>query len=100
VSELPFGDQYGIQEFLDLGVAGLGVGQDFTNEVHWALDFMPLLPLYYYGGIDHLCGCCYVEQKQFPIGWGDNDRGLWQEFLELVKRVLSLERPCEPVNFL
>jgi hypothetical protein len=71
VSKLPFGDQYSVQEFLNLGVVGLGVIQDFTNELHWALDLegVPLLlPLYYQGGTDHLRGCHYVEQKWFPIG--------------------------------
>jgi hypothetical protein len=50
VSELPFGDQHDIQEFLDLAVASLGVGQDFTNEVDWALNLksMSLLLLPYY----------------------------------------------------
>jgi hypothetical protein len=50
VSELPFGDQHGIQEFLDLGVASLRVEQYFTNEVDRALNLksMSLLLLLYY----------------------------------------------------
>jgi hypothetical protein len=49
VSKLPFDDQYGVQEFFDLGVVGLEVGQDLTNELHWVLDLesVPLLLLYY-----------------------------------------------------
>jgi hypothetical protein len=50
VSELPFGDQYNVHEFLDLGIAGLEVRQDLTNKVHWALDLesVSLLLLLYY----------------------------------------------------
>jgi hypothetical protein len=34
VPELAFGDGHSIQEFLDLQVLGLRVGEDFTDEVH------------------------------------------------------------------
>ena len=37
MAQLPLGDQDGVKELLDLGVACLGVGQDFTNKVHGAL---------------------------------------------------------------
>ena len=52
VTQLPLGDKDGVQEFLDLGVASLGIGQDHQ------------------GGADHLHGGHNVEQKRFPIGWG------------------------------
>ena len=34
VTQLPFGDKDGVQEFLDLGVASLGIRQDLANKVH------------------------------------------------------------------
>ena len=39
VMQLPLGDEDGVQELLDLGVAGLGIGQDLANEVHETLHF-------------------------------------------------------------
>ena len=71
--QLPLGDEDGVQELLDLGVAGLGIGQDLANEVHGTLQFEGVslfFLLYHQGGADHLCGGQNVEQKQFPIGWG------------------------------
>ena len=37
MTQLPLGDKDGIQEFLDLGVASLRIGQDLANEVHGTL---------------------------------------------------------------
>ena len=62
--QLPLGDQDGIKELLDLGVACLGVGQDFSNEVYGALylEGMSLFSLFYnQGGADHLSCSCDVE---------------------------------------
>ena len=39
MAQLPFGDKDGVQELLDLGVAGLGIRQDLANEVHGTLHF-------------------------------------------------------------
>ena len=39
VMQLPFGDKDDVKEFLDLGVASLGIGQDLANEVHGTLYF-------------------------------------------------------------
>ena len=41
-----------------------------------------------------------VEQKWFPVGWGDQDRGVRQELLDLVKCLLGLGRPFEVVGLL
>ena len=41
-----------------------------------------------------------VEQKRFPIGWGDQDRGFCQDLLDLVKCLLGLERQFEAVSLL
>ena len=37
--QLPLGDKDGVQEFLDLGVVSLRIGQDLTNEVLGMLYF-------------------------------------------------------------
>ena len=37
VMQLLLGDKDSVQEFLDLGVASLGIGQDLANEVHGTL---------------------------------------------------------------
>ena len=60
MAQLPLGDQDGVKELLDLGVACLGVEQDFTNEVHGVLNLegMSLFsPLYNQGDADHLSRC-------------------------------------------
>ena len=70
-----------------MGVVGLGIGQDLTNEVHGMLHFEGVslfFSLYHQGGADHLCGGRNVEQKRSPIVWGDQDWGLRQELLDLV----------------
>ena len=41
-----------------------------------------------------------VEQKRFSIGWGDLDRGLRQELLDLVKCVLGVGHLFEAVCLL
>ena len=74
VTQLPLSDKDSVQEFLDLGVASLGIGQDLTNEVHGMLHFEGVshfFSLYHQGGTDHLRGGHNVEQKRFPVGWGD-----------------------------
>ena len=66
VMQLPLSDKDGVQEFLDLGVGSLGVGQDLANEVHGTLHFEGIslfFSLYHQGGADHLCGGHNVEQK-------------------------------------
>ena len=39
-----------------------------------------------------------VEQKRFPIGWRDQDRGLCQKPLDRVKCLLGLGRPFETAD--
>ena len=39
VTRLLLGDKDGVQEFLDLGVASLGIVQDLANGVHGTLHF-------------------------------------------------------------
>ena len=76
VTQLPLGDKDGVQEFLDLGAASLGIGQDLVNKVYEMLSFEGVslfFPLYHQGGADDLCGVRNVEQEQFPIGRGNQD---------------------------
>ena len=70
VTQLLLGDKDGVQEFLDLGVASLGIGQDIANEVHGTLHFEGVslfFLLYHQGSTDHLHGGRNVEQKWFSI---------------------------------
>ena len=103
VMQLPLGDKGGIQEFLDLGVASLRIGQDLANEVHGVLYFEGVslfFSLHHQGGADHLRGGHNVEQKWFSIGRRDQDQGLCQEPFDHVKHLLGLERPFEMVGLL
>ena len=84
-----------------MGVVGHGIGQDLANEVHGTLHFEGVslfFLLYHQGGADHLRGGRDVEQKLFPIGRRDQDRGLRQKPLDLVKCLLGLERPFKVVG--
>ena len=56
--------------------------------------------LYHQGGADHLRGGRDVEQKLFPIVRRDQDRGLRQKSLDLVKCLLGLGRPFKAVDLL
>ena len=103
VMQLSVGDNDGVQEFLDLGVASLGIGQDLANEVHGTLHLEGVslfFSVYHQGGADHLRGGRNVEQKQFSIGQGGQDRGLCQELFYLVKCLLGLGCPFEAVRLL
>ena len=82
VMQLPLGDKDGVQELLDLGVVGLGIGQDLANEVNGMLYFEGValfLLLHYQGNADHLRGGRNVEQKRFFVGQRDQDRGPCQK---------------------
>ena len=86
-----------------MGVAGLGIRKDLTNEVHGAMYFesVPLFfPLHYYGGADHLRGGRNVEQERFTIGRRNLDWGLCQKPLDYVKCLLGLGHPFEMVGLL
>ena len=86
-----------------MGVASLGIGQDLDNEVHGMLHFEGVslfFSLYHQGGAGHLHGGHNVEQKWFLIGHGDQERGLCQELLDLVKCLLGLRHPFEAVGLL
>ena len=103
MTQLPLGDKDGVQDFLDLGIASLRIRQDLANEVHGMLHFEGVslfFSLYHQGGADHLCGGRDVEQKLFPVGQRDQDRGLRQKPLDRVKRLLGLGRPFEMVGLL
>ena len=74
MAQLPLGDEDGVHELLDLGVAGLRIVQDLANVVYGMLHFEGVslfFSLYHQCGADHLHGGHNVEQKRFPVGWGD-----------------------------
>jgi len=103
VTQLPLGDKDNVHEFLDLGVASLRIRQDLANEVHGTLHFEGVslfFLLYRQGSADHLRGGRNVEQKWFPIGRRDQDRGLCQKLLDNVKCLLGPGRPLETVGLL
>ena len=103
VMQLSPGDQDGIQELLDLGVASLGIGQDFANEVYGMLHLEGVscfFLFYHQGSADHLHGGRKVKQEWFPIGWWDQNRSFRKDFLDLVKCLLSLGCPHKSVSFL
>ena len=86
-----------------MGVVSLRIGQDLANEVHRMLHFEGVslfFSLYHQGDANHLRGCHEVEQKMFPIGWRDQDRGLHQKPLDRVKCLLGLGRPFEVAGLL
>ena len=56
--------------------------------------------LYHQGDADHLCGGHNIEQKRFPVGRRDQDRGLRQKPLDRVKCLLGLGCPFEMVGLL
>ena len=98
VTQLRFGDEDGIQELLDLEVAGLVIGQDLTNVVYGTLHFEGVslfFLLYHQGGADHLRGGRDVEQKGFSLGGRNYDWGLCQELFNHVKCFLGLGCPFE-----
>ena len=47
-----------------------------------------------------MCGGHNIEQKRFPVGRRDQDRGLRHEFLDLIKCLLGLGHPFEMVGLL
>ena len=47
-----------------------------------------------------MCGGRNVEQKRFSVDRRDQDWGLCQELLDLIKRLLGLERPFKMVGLL
>ena len=86
-----------------MGVVSLRIGQDLANEVHRTLHFEGVslfFLLYHQGDADHLCGGRNIEQKRFPISQRDQDQGLRQELLDLLKCLLGLGRPFKIVGLL
>ena len=86
-----------------MGVPSPRIRQDLANEVHGTLHSEGVslfFSLYHQGDADHLRGGRNVEQKQFPVSWGDQDRGLRQKPLDRAKCLLGLGRPFEAVSLL
>ena len=65
VAQLPWRDEYRVEEFLHLGVAQLGLAEYSTDEVNgslYLLDVAWLISFYDQGGANHVCGCRDVEE--------------------------------------
>ena len=64
VAELLGCDQDSVQQLLDLRTASLRLIQDFTDEIHWALDFVGMSSLFPFHDdccVDHLVSSCDVD---------------------------------------
>ena len=65
VAQLPWRDEYRVEEFLHLGVAQLGLAEYLTDEVDGSLYLVNVTWLVSFddqGGADHISGCRDVEK--------------------------------------
>jgi len=101
MAELAAGQDYCVEQFLDLGVSGLRVGQYFTDEVHRSLDRQgaPFLPFDHDSRAVHLISGCDVEKQWFPLGRRYQNGRVGEQSLEFVKGFLSLRGPGEMLGF-
>jgi hypothetical protein len=103
VAEFALREDHCVKQLLDLWVARLGLGQDFTDVVHWPLDRqgVPFLcSLYHDDGADHLSGCGDVEVQRLAVLRRRKDRGVREHHLQFVKGLLGLDGPGELLVFL
>jgi hypothetical protein len=103
VAEFASREYHCVKQLLDLWVARLGFGQDFTDVVHRPLDGqrVPLLrALYYDDGADHLGSCDHVEVQRFAILRWCEDWGMGKGRLQLIERLLGLDGLGEPLMLL
>ena len=69
--------QYGIDQFLDLWVPGLGFIEHLTDEIDWSLylvDVAGLVVLDHHGSGDHSISCRNVKQEGFVFSGSSEDR--------------------------
>jgi hypothetical protein len=103
VGEFAPREDHCVKQLLDLRVARLGFGQDFTDVVHRPLDgqSVPLLhALYYDDDADHLGGRGYVEVQRFAVLGRCKDWGVGEGRLQLVECLLGLDISREPLMLL
>lgn len=98
LAELSGRNQDCIQELLDLQIPSLGLIQDFTDEIDWALDLVCMSCILSFNNnscANHLGGCCNVDQEGLIRLWRYHDRRCCQEKLELGESLVGLRHPGE-----
>jgi hypothetical protein len=103
VAEFAPHEDHCVKQLLDLWVACLGFGQDIADVVHGPLNRqgVPFLCAFYHDdGANHLGGRGYVEVQRFAVLRRCKDWGLGEACLQLVKRLLGLDGPGEPLMLL
>ena len=69
--------QYGVDQFLNLWVPGLGFIEYLTDEIDWSLylvDVARLIALDHHGSGDHSISCRNVKQEGFVFSGSSEDR--------------------------
>ena len=69
--------QYGVDQFLNLWVPGLGFIEYLTDKIDWSLylvDVAGLIALDYHGSGDHSISCRNVKQEGFIFSGSNEDR--------------------------
>jgi hypothetical protein len=103
VAKLVPREDHRVEQLLDLWITRLCLGQNLADVVYWPLDWqgVPLLrALCHDDSADHLGGHGYVEVQRFTVLRRRKDRGLGERCLQLVKGLLGLDGPGEPLMFL
>jgi hypothetical protein len=98
VQKLTFRNQNNVKYFLHLIVAGVAVGEEFSNVVHqplYLVDVFGFLPLHHQGHTDDLGNCHDVEVKSSTQVRQCQDWRLSDERLELIELLLCLFRLVE-----
>ena len=70
-------NQYGVDQFLNLWVPGLGFIEYLTNEIDWSLyllDVAGLVAFDHHGSGDHSVSCRNVKQESFVFSGSSEDR--------------------------
>jgi hypothetical protein len=78
VDQLSLGDEYRIQQLLDMQVSHLRLGQHFTNEVYGPLylEYMAhSFSFHHQGRADHLGSGCHVEEE--GLTWIKHGQDQW-----------------------
>jgi hypothetical protein len=103
VAELAPREDHRVEQLLELRITRLRFGQNLTDVVDRPLDSqgVPLLQaLYHDDGADHLGGHGYVEVQRLAVQRRRKDQGVGERRLQLVKGLLGLDGPGEPLVFL
>ena len=93
VAQFAPGQDHGVDQFLDVGVACFGLREHLADEINRSLggQSVPLfLPLYHYGGADHLGRCGDVEQEGLVDGQGYQDGRIRELCFESVEGFFGL----------